>query len=822
MGTLLQDAHYCLRSIRKAPGFAIVVILTLAVGIGANTAIFSLVDGVLLRPLPFPDPDSLVRVVDNAQGLGVRDVGMSVPEFRDLQEHSGLFDDLSAVWPFDGNITGMGHPERAEMLAVSPNYFSMLGVHAQIGRIFGPEDKADGFADAALISDAFWHRAFGGESNVLGRRVKIDGDAYTIVGVAPPDFRHPGNTVATDVEMWVTAGFSADPFPKPPQRASNLLPGAIGRLRQGTSVEQAQSRIDSFIARLHAEYPNDYRPEARLSVELQPLKSSLTGNARPMLLTLLGAVGMMLLIGCVNIANLLLVRATGRQREIAVRQSLGATRGRLARQMLTESVILAAAAGAVGVAGASWTLQLLLYLAPSKLPRVAEIVIDGRVLMFAVGLCLITGILSGLAPALQVSGFDLAAYLKEGARAASGSRRQKGVSAGLVAAEFAICLMLMTGAGLLVRSFWKLAQINPGFNPQNAIVARIWLPQPNDPTHDPYGKMEDRTVFVREVLRRVGALPGVVSASVSTAVPLSRGGGTTTVTADSGPTGAGESTLAAVIGASPDYFRTLQTPLYQGRFLAESDQAGTQLNVLVDRAAASRFWPGESPMGKRVKLGRLQSANPWATVVGLVGDVRQSSIDVAGVPHIYFSIYQLSGKSLGLVVRGGSDPARLGDAVRGEIQAIDSGLPVFGIRPFSEIVSDSMTAQRFSAQLMGGFAALALLLAAIGIYGVLAYFVGQRTREIGIRMALGAARSSVVRLVLFEGLRPIAWGLAIGLAGSLALSRLLSQMLFDVSTRDPVVFAAVPVFLTAAAMLASYLPARQATRIDPITALRAE
>jgi predicted permease len=822
MGTLIQDIRYSLRTLRKAPGFAVVVILTLALGIGANTAIFSIVDGVLLRPLPFPHPERLVRIVDDAPGAGLHDIGMSEPELRDLGERSGIFEDVSAVWPVDGNITGAGHPERAELLAVSPNYFNLLGAHAQIGRVFGPEDKAQGFAEAAIISDGFWRRALGGNPRVLGRRIRLDNDAYTIVGVMPPDFRHPGKTLATDVDMWATAGFSAAPFPDPPQRRANFLPGAIARLRPGISMEQAQARLDSFTAELRAQYPSDYRPEQRFTIRIEPLKDSLTGNVRPMLLTLLAAVAMMLLIGCSNIANLLLARAAGRQREIALRQSLGATRGRLARQMLTESVLLAVLAGGVGVAGAAWGLQLLLYLIPSKLPRLAEIAIDERVLLFACSVSVITGVLFGLAPAFQVSGFDLGAYLKEGARGSSGGRRQNRASAVLVAGEFAVCLMLMIGAGLLVRSFWKLTEVDPGFNPQNTMVARIWLPVPNDPKQNPYPKVADRAALAREVLRRVQALPGVTGAAMSTSVPLSRGGAPAPVSVEGRAADANGNTLAEIIGVSPDFFRTLETPLYQGRFFTDSDQIGSQLNVLVDRTTARQFWPGESPLGKRVKLGGPQSKNPWAVVVGMVGDIRNDAIDRASAPHIYFSLYQLNSNTLGVEVRGGSDPARLGEMLRHEIQAVDPGLPVFGIRTFSSMVSDSVMPHRFSAQLMGAFAALALLLAAVGIYGVLAYFVGQRTREIGVRMALGAKAGSVVRLVMFEGLRPIAVGMAIGLAGSLALNRLLAELVYGVSTSDPVVFTAVALFLTAAALLASYIPAWQATRIDPMEALRAD
>jgi predicted permease len=821
--TIIQDVRYCLRSLRRTPGFTAVVISTLALGIGANTAIFSIVDAVLLRPLSFPKPDQLVRLVDNFPGAGLHDIGMSVPELWNLQYRSGIFAEVSAVWPVDANVTGTGHPERIELLAVSPNYFSLLDAQAQLGRVFGPDDKAQGFADTAIVSDGLWRRLFGGDPHVLGQRVRADGDAYTIVGVMPPGFRHPGNTVATDVDMWATAGFAADPFPTPPARNANILPGGIARLKPGLTVAQAQRRLDAFTAALRMQFPQDYRPEGRWSIQLEPLKESLTGNVRPMLFTLMGAVGMMLLIGCINIGNLLMVRASGRRREIAIRQSLGSTRARLARQFLTESLMLAVAAGTVGVLGASSSLGLLLYLVPSKLPRTAEIAIDFRVLIFAIAVTLITGVLFGIAPAVQASEWDLSTQLKESGRSSGGSKRQNRLSGILVTAEFALCLMLMTGAGLLVRSFWKLTEVDPGFNPQNTTVARIWLPQPNDPSQDPYAKPQARTAFIREVLRRVITLPGVTSAAMSSSVPLSKTApNPAAVTVEGGAPRAADATLAEIVVVSPDYFKALGVRLISGRFFDESDRRESQPVAIVDRATAGRYWPGESPIGKRVKIGRPQSPNPFATIVGVSGDVRHDGIENDGVPHVYFPAYQRSGKALCLIVRSGRDAPELGEQLRREIQAVDPTLPVFGITTLSGMLSSALSPHRFSAQLMGAFAILALLLAAIGIYGVLGYFVGQRTREIGVRMALGASASSVLRMVLWQGLKPITAGMAIGLAGSLIFSGLLENLLYGVKAADPLVLICVPPTLLVAALVASYIPARRATRTDPIVALRCD
>jgi predicted permease len=818
----MNDLRYCLRSLARTPGFTATVILTLAVGIGANTAIFSIVDAVLLRPLPFRQPDQLVRVVDNAPGVNARDIGMSVPELDDLQHGAGVFESVAGVWPIDGNSTGGGRPERIEALAISFNYFELLRVKPRLGRLIDSRDRTNGFADACVISYDFWQRNFAGDPHVLGKTLREDGDAYTIVGVTPKGFRHPGRTLSTDVDMWAATTFSGDPFPADPQRSSNYIPGAIARLKPGLTVAQAQQRLDTFVAQLRAQYPRDYRPETRFSIQLEPLKDALTGNVRTLLLILLGAVGMMLLIGCFNIANLLLARAAGRQREIAVRQAMGASRWRLVRQMLTESLLLSFAAGFAGVIGAVASLRLLLDLAPSRLPRLAEISIDARVLVFAVAVCVFTGVAFGLAPALQTPAIELAGRLREGGRGAGSSRRQALATAALVTAEFAICLILMTGAGLLVRSFWNLTHADPGFNPHNAMVVRIWLPQPNNPHNDPYARVQDRAIFIREALRRARTLPGVAAAAMSTSFPMGARGVPNPVTVEGRAAGSQDSTLAEVVSVSPDYFRLLGAPQVEGRSFSDLDQLGSALVGEVDRDTATRFWPGESPVGKRIKLGRRQSANPWVTIVGVVGSIRHDGMDADPVPHLYLSLWQRAGKVLALEVRTAGAPSSLAEPLRREIQAIDPNLPVFGIATFDRLIQTSLASHRFSAELMAVFAVLALLLAALGAYGVLAYFVGQRTREIGVRMALGAKAGSVVRMVAVQGVRPAILGTAMGLAASLLLGRLLATLLYGVSVSDPLVFVAAPAALLATAVAACAIPARRATRIDPLEALRYE
>ncbi|HLJ46996.1 MAG TPA: ABC transporter permease [Bryobacteraceae bacterium] len=815
MGTFVQDVRFGFRTLVRSPGFTLVVILTLAIGIGANTAIFSIVDAVLLRPLPFHHADQLVRLVDDSRGLGLKDVGMSVPELRDLQSRGDIFSDVSAAWPIDANVTGRDHPERIELMVVSPNYFLMLGAKAKIGRIFGPQDAQQSFAEAAIISDALWHRMFGGDPKALGSRIRIDNDAYTIVGVMPPDFRHPGRTVATSVDVFGTAGFIGNPFPDPPVRAQRPIPGAMARLKSGVSLKEAQARLNAFVSELKTRYPSDYPDKAQWSLRLEPLGDSLVGGARPVLWALLSAVALMLLTGCVNIANLLLARASGREREIAIRVALGADRARIVRQLLTESFLLSLAAGVVGIIASGLSLNLLLKLAPTNIPRLNEVAVDGRVLLFTLCVSLTAGILFGLAPALESSNISLRS------RGSSGSLRQSRVSSTLVVAEFAICLVLMTGAGLLVRSFDNLLNVDPGFKAQNILAARVWLPVPNNPQTDIYAKAEARAKLVREVLLRAESLPGIDAAAMATTVPFDKITPPVTITLEDHPL---DATHGEFIGVSRDYFRVLGTPLVSGRFLDESDRPDTRPVALVDRSTAEKYWPNQSPIGKRLRLGppQLRQPRPWLTIVGVVADIRQDAMNTIGSPHLYVPIYQLNFRTLALLLKSPSDPESLGDAARRSFQGVDPNLPVFGVRTFKEVISSSLGQQRFAAQLMTVFAGIAMLLASIGIYGVLAYSVGQRTRELGVRMALGAHGAELIRMVLWQGMRLILIGIVVGAGFALGLGRLLSGLLYGITAHDPLVFGTVAFLLAIIALLACYIPAWRATRVSPLVALRAD
>src|ERR671930_1991199 len=511
--TLWHDVRYGYRMLWKNPGFTLVVVLTLALGIGANAAIFSVVDAVLLRPLPFPHPEQLVLVRDDLTGRQLENVGMSVPELKDLQQSADTFEEVAGVWPVDANLTGSGRPERVELLAVSPNYFSLLGASARLGRVFGPQDKAEGFAEGVVISDGLWRRMFGADPNVLGRRIYADTDAYTIVGVMPPGFRHPAQTLRNEVDMWATAGFTANPFNNPP-RGARILPGAIARLRPGVSLEQAQSRVDSLVSRLREQFPGDYTPEGGWAVRLVPLHENLVGGTRTTLLVLLGAVGLVLLIGCINIANLLLARSSARQREMAIRLAPGAARRRLVMQLLTESLLLSLAGGALALLAVVWVLDVLVRFVPADIPRLQEVGLDGRLLLFVFAVSVVTGLLFGLAPALQASNPDLTVNLKEGGKGTGSGMRGQRFRSALVVTEVALSLVLMIAAGLLLRSFARLMEVDAGFDPHNVLMARIWLPVPNNPELDPYRPPAKRAAFVREVLRRAASLPGVQYAAV--------------------------------------------------------------------------------------------------------------------------------------------------------------------------------------------------------------------------------------------------------------------------------------------------------------------
>ena len=598
MDNFLQDVRFAFRLLRKSPAFTAVAILTLALGVGANTAIFSIVNAVLLRALPFSHPDRLVKIVANNRGVGAQDIGFSVPELDDLRTRAGVFDQVSATLGGDCNLTGSERPQRLEMQIVSPNYFSMLGTSAHIGRVFGPGDDVPGFAEAIVISDSLWARGFGRDPKILGRRLQLDTDPYTIVGVLPPGFRHPGSTVATDVEVWTAAGYKAAPFPKP-VRSARVAAGAIGLLKPGISREQAQSRLNAFASQLRAEYATDYPAGSDWSIEAESLQESLVGNVRPMLLVLMGAVVLIILLASVNVANLLLARASGRQREMAVRLAIGASRARMTRQLLTESMILSLVSGIVGVLTAMAALHFVQFL-PARIPRLAEVQVDWTVLGFALLVSLLAGLGFGLVPALQSSKAEIAVAIREGAQGSGTSGKTNRLRGVLIASESALAVVLMVGAGLLLRTFWGLLQENPGFNPSRIVAANLWLPIPNNPDLDRYAKPEILNSFVREAVRRVGALPGVDLASMTTDLPVTHLSVRSPINIEDRPDESRKGLFSEITGVTPEYFKVLQASLVRGRFFAEDDDTGKQPVVIVDESTARTFWPDRDPIGRRL------------------------------------------------------------------------------------------------------------------------------------------------------------------------------------------------------------------------------
>jgi putative ABC transport system permease protein len=828
--TLFQDIRYGLRMLRKSPGFTAIAIMTMALGIGATTAIFSVVDATLLHPLPYPQPEQLVSIQDDLPGIGARDVGMSEPEWRDLQ-HSGIFEYVSPTQFDENNLTGSSQPARVRLLMVAPNYFALLGVKPQLGRTFNPEDHSPGFILEVLLSDGFWKRAFGGDPQVLGRSVRLDTDLYRIVGVMPPGFDAPGRTAEErNIEVWAATSFYGAPMSDHPPRSGRNLPTAIARLNPALTIAAAQSRLDALVSALGKEYPNDYPAQSSWTLRLLPLKERVVGNVRQSLLLLLGAVGLVLLIGCVNVANLLLARSSARGREMAIRQALGAAHTRLTRQLLTESMLLSLLGGIVAMAVLFSSKEFLLRLLPDKLPRLNDVSISWSVLLFALGASLATGAIFGLAPALHVGHFDLTHALKEAARGSTGSGQQARTRRVLVVTEFALSLVLMVAAGLLLRSFWDLLNVQLGFNPQNVMAVRTRLPEPNDPTADKYATASQEAPFLRELLRRTRTLPKVEEVAIgdTASIPLDQSlrdlklisEGQFLFTLEGRSTQSDQPAVVERSSVTPDYFHLLGIPLLRGRLFNELDNDKTPQVAVINEAFAQTYWPEENPLGKRFKRTRADS--PWITVVGVVANARTQSLSEAGVPQIYLDMYQTGTKRLAILLRGHLDTAAIPEEVREQVQSVDLTLPVSGAQTLTETVSASLTERRFSMGMVGLFALTALLLTGLGIYGVISYLVSECTHEIAIRLALGAQRGSILQMILRQGLRLAIAGAAVGLVGALIVSHLMAGLLYGVKPTDPLTFLGVAGLLIVVALFACYIPARRAMRVDPMVALRYE
>ena len=827
---LRQDIGFCIRMLRKSPAFTLVAIVTMALGIGATTAIFSVVKATLLSPLPYPHPQELVSIQDDLPGNGASDVGLSQPEWQDLQ-HSGIFEYVSPGWYDENNLTGASQPSRVSLLIVAPDYFALLDVKPQLGRTFDPQNYSPGFVGEVVISDGLWKRSFGGDPHIIGRTLRMDTDEYQIVGVMPPGFHAPARTAEErNTEVWAATSFYGAPLQNLPPRNRRNLPEAMARLKPGVTLADAQSRVDALVASLRQQYPGDYPAQSAWRIRLVPLKEVVVGNVGRSLVLLLGAVVLVLLIGCVNIANLLLARASTRRREMALRQALGAARGRLIRQLLTEGLVLSLLGGVAGLGLLFATQRSLMRLVPDSVPRMSEVSINWGVLAFALLSSLAAGVIFGLAPALQAGRFDVLGALKEAARGSTGSGEQARTRRVLVVTEFALALVLMTASCLLLRSFWELLQAPLGFDATKATTVRTRLPYPNNPTLDRYATAAQEAPFVRELLRRARALPGVEEAALgdSGAIPLDQSQKDLNLLAGGhfffrveGRDGEGNQVpWAERLMVTPNYFHLLRIPLLRGRLFDDTDDDKTPPVAIVDESFARKYWPKEDAVGKRFRRDR--PGDPWVTVIGVVANARTDSLTQADVPQIYVSLYQTGTHHIAIFLRGKLDAAAIPEQVRHMVQSVDPTLPVFGAHTIEETVAASLSPRRFSLQMVALFALTALLLTAIGIYGVISYTVSARTHEIGIRVALGATRSNIQSMVLGQGLSLALMGAVLGTAAALLVSHLMAGVLYGVRPTDPATFLGVSVVLFGVSLAACYLPARRAVHVDPLVALRWE
>jgi putative ABC transport system permease protein len=802
MLALLLDVQYAWRTLRKSPVFAAVAIATLALGIGANTAIFTLVNAVLLRPLPFPEPARLAFVWEETNMFGLRDSVVSLANYADWRAQNHAFQQMGALESGTWRLAGPSEVLQVSGSTVTASLFGTLGVPPAMGRLFREDEDRPGSARVVILSDGLWRRMFGGLPDILGKPILLNDEKYEVVGVMPPGFRFPDS----DNDLWTPIGTAYGLGEWSNRGRHNFMVAA--RLAPGVSLERANLEIRAIAARLQQQYP---ATNAKVGAFVAPMREHFVADARSPLWVLLAAVGFVLLIGCANIANLLLARATNRKREIAIRIAVGAGRADVLRQLLTESLLLALAGGAFGLLLAFWGTPLLQRLVPSGIAALAAVSVDARVLGFALAISMATGLIFGLAPALQSLQVDLHQTLKQGGRSATRGRQR--LEHSLVIVEVALTFVLAIAAGLMIQTFTRLRGTDPGFRTNDILSVRLAY-------NKRFRAAEQRAAFYDEVLRRVTALPGVVSAGFSNGVPVAFKGWVDGFTIEGQPALAGERiTNANYRVVTPDYLRTLGIPLRAGRTLDTHDTADAPQVVLIDEAMRRKFWPNENPLGKRIRFG---SGEPWVTVVGVLADIRQAGLDTPPKAELYLSALQQRTFANWLAVRTQGDPAGMAAAVRHAIRAVDPGTPIVDVSTMEEILDRETFQHKVQMILLTGFAGLAMLLASLGIYGVLAYLVSRRTQEIGIRIAIGAAPSAVVRMVLGQALRLSAIGIVAGLVLALGVTRVFSKLLFGVSPTDPATFASVAVLLLAVASAASYLPTRKAMRIDPIAALRDE
>jgi len=809
MTTLWQDVRYGIRMLAKRPGFTIIAVLALALGIGANMAIFSVVNAVILRPLPYKDPERLVTILGSAPKLDIDVFPASAPDFVDWRSQNHVFEQLAALEDASFNLTiAGGEPERVSSAAASAELFPLLGVNASLGRTFGEEEEGAGRNKVAVLNNGLWRRRFNANPALIGQTIILSGEAYTVIGVMPPTFHFPEGDTETNV--WVPLDVTAGETGKRGHR--NLI--VVGRLKKGVSLTQAQTEMNGISQRLAVQYPGS---NSDWDVKVSGLQSLLTEDIEPALLVLFGAVGFVLLIACANVANLQLARAAARQKEIAIRLALGASRARLMRQLLTESVLLSLMGGAVALLFALWSIDALVAALPEGVPRASEIGLDASALGFTLLISLLTGILLGLAPAWQGTKPDLTEGLKEGGKPLMGVGRRSGVRSLLVIGEVALSLLLLIGAGLMLKSFYRLREVKPGVDSHNVVTMQINLPPAR------YAEDYKQANFFGAVLERIGALPGVVSAGATTNLPFI-GDSQSDLTIEGRPEAKTpkDALIASYDSVSPDYFRATGISIVKGRAFTEQDKKGALPVAIISETMAHRFFGNEDPLGKHIRRGDSEDNKPWLTIIGIAGDVRRYGLAERLRPEIYYPYMQQSQAAMALVIRTAADPLSIAPAVRREVQAVDKDQPVYDIKTMDSLLAKSIASNRLAVWLLGLFAALALLLASIGIYGVIAYSVTQRTREIGIRMALGARPRDVLRLVVGQGMMLTLIGIGLGLVGAFALTRVMASLLFSVSPTDPVTFAAISALLVVVALLACYIPARRAAKVDPMVALRHE
>jgi putative ABC transport system permease protein len=815
MKSLVQDLRYAVRLLLKSPGFTFLAAMTLALGIGANAAIFSVANSVLLKPLPYGNPERLVIVYSQFPTMDFNRFWIDPVEVTELSRWIRSFDALGAYRTGFVNVEGKDEPIRVQSAVASAGLFKALGVTPQLGRFYSPQEDLPNVEQVVVLGDGIWRRAFAADPGIVGRRIKISGVDRTVIGVMPPGF----NVESKRIDVWVP--LALDPA-NPGNRGNHYL-FVVGRLKEGVSLQAARAELAGIVARWEKEIPDDHVPHPENHpLLIQPLLDDLVGSVRPKILVLLGAVGLVLLIACVNVANLLLARAEARQKEIAVRTALGAGRGRLISQFLTESVVLALLGGALGLLLAFLGVRGIVAANLDSLPRVDEIGLDSRALLFTLGVSVLTGLLFGLAPALHARAGALFESLKEGGqRATAGSGRQV-LRRTLVVLEVAFAAMLVIGGGLLIRSFWELVQVDPGFDPEGVLSFQVSLPATT------YAEDPQVTGFYQNLLGRLAVLPGVTAVGAMSGMPPNRdldANDTVFESVPQDPDGPPHNVDFWQV-VSRDYFKAMNIPLKEGRVFAPTDGTGTQGVVVINETMAKVFWPNRSPLGDRLKSPGDDA--PWLTIVGIVGDVKQKGLDQETGTEIYFLDTQTSetlggtANTMNVVLRAEGDPMRLASAAQTEVRRLDPSLPVANLQPLENVVYDSLAQPRFITFLVLAFAVVALSLAAIGIYGVLAYMVEQRTQEIGVRMALGAQARQVLRMILAQGAWLVGIGLFLGVAGALGLRKVIASVLYGVTPTDPAIFATVLVVLAAVAFLACWLPARRAMAVSPMVALRSE